>query len=238
MLKCAIWATATSEPANQGQGPDLSEWARAQGLEVVRVFAIAHSDWALPGYGNEESEYDAARAELVEDARHGRYQVILIWALDQLSRHDADDALQVVRQLAESGIDVRSHQEPWLRTDSPQMRELLAGILDWRDRKIASRRSEQIKAGLARRKAEGKPVGGRKPGARDRTPRSGDGYAAMWAEGGRRREAVEHEPAARESSRAPEPQAARGDYQAPEFFFAATAHQTGGDLFGTGLSRK
>ena len=36
-----------------------------------------------------------------------------------------------------------------------------------------------IKAGLARRKSEGKPVG-RQPGAKDKTPRRRPGYVARW----------------------------------------------------------
>jgi len=44
----------------------------------------------------------------------------------------------------------------------------------------SARRSERIKAGLARRRAEGKPVGGRKLSAKDRRPRKTEGYSAAW----------------------------------------------------------
>jgi DNA invertase Pin-like site-specific DNA recombinase len=43
----------------------------------------------------------------------------------------------------------------------------------------SKRRSERVKAALARRKAEGKPVG-RQPGAADKTPRKRSGYVARW----------------------------------------------------------
>jgi DNA invertase Pin-like site-specific DNA recombinase len=51
----------------------------------------------------------------------------------------------------------------------------------------SARRGERIKAGLARRSAEGKPVG-RQPGSADKRPRRRSGYVASW-EGGRRRAA-------------------------------------------------
>ncbi len=51
----------------------------------------------------------------------------------------------------------------------------------------SARRSERVRAGLARRKAEGKPVGRRAgfegPGAagsKDRKPRKRSGYYARW----------------------------------------------------------
>jgi len=43
----------------------------------------------------------------------------------------------------------------------------------------SDRRSERIKAGLARRHAEGKPVR-RQPGAADKKPRKRSGYVARW----------------------------------------------------------
>lgn len=191
VTKCTIWASADGAEENNQQVIVLRQWARECGLEVAAEFAVHDSESTQPGDGSEGSEYDAARAELVNEARLGRYQVVFIKALGQLSRRDAEDALRVLRQLAEYGVDVRSRQEPWLHIGTPETRELRAGMLAWWDSEIAVRRSAQIKAGLARRKAEGKAVGGRKPGARDRTPRSSDGYATAWADGGKRRKAVE-----------------------------------------------
>ena len=50
----------------------------------------------------------------------------------------------------------------------------------------SARRSERVKAGLARRAAEGKPIGG-KPGRKDKKPRRRSGYVkAREPEGARR----------------------------------------------------
>jgi putative DNA-invertase from lambdoid prophage Rac len=115
---------------------------------------------------------------------------VLIWALDRLSRRGIEDTLSVLRRLAEHEADVWSLQEDWLRTSDPAMRELLIGIFGWMAGQESKRRSERIKAGLARRKAEGKPVGGRVAGAKDKHKRGSDGYFAAWSEGGKRREAA------------------------------------------------
>lgn len=107
--------------------------------------------------------------------------MVLIWALDRLSRKGVEDTLTTLRQLYERGADVWSHTEDWLVTSTPAMRELLVSIFAWVAGQESQRRSERIKAGLARRKAEGKPVGGRKAGSSDRQPRSREGYVQRWA---------------------------------------------------------
>ena len=47
----------------------------------------------------------------------------------------------------------------------------------------SNRRSKRIKAGLARRKAEGKTVGGRRLEAKDRLKRRTEGYAQASIDG-------------------------------------------------------
>lgn len=43
----------------------------------------------------------------------------------------------------------------------------------------SKRKSERVKAALARRKREGLPIG-RQPGAKDSKPRKRSGYVARW----------------------------------------------------------
>jgi len=62
-------------------------------------------------------------------------------------------------------------------------RELLAG---WVAERESARRSERIKIGLDKRKAQGKPVG-RQPGSADKAKRKRSGYVAAWEDGGARR---------------------------------------------------
>ncbi len=51
----------------------------------------------------------------------------------------------------------------------------------WMAQQESARRSARIKAGLQRRKAEGKPVGGAvSKRGKDRKPRRRDGYLAAW----------------------------------------------------------
>jgi DNA invertase Pin-like site-specific DNA recombinase len=59
------------------------------------------------------------------------------------------------------------------------VQDILVAFAGWMAAQESKRRSERVKAALARRKAEGKPVG-RQPGAADKKPRKRSGYVARW----------------------------------------------------------
>jgi DNA invertase Pin-like site-specific DNA recombinase len=188
--KCAIWARVSTTDQHAGnQLAVLRQWAAKRDLQIAAEFATEDSAWAGSKAGNGKgAEFDKSRVALLDGARLGRYDVVLIWAIDRLSRRGPEDTLATLRRLAEYDTDVWSHQESWLRTSTPELRELLVGIFAWLARQESQRRSERIRAGLARRRAEGKPVG-RVRGAGDKKPRRRSGYVASWEQDGRRRAA-------------------------------------------------
>src|SRR5262249_4692020 len=79
-----------------------------------------------------------------------------------------------------------SVKESWLNA-APEVQDVLVAFAGWMAQQESRRRSERIKAGLDRWRAQGKPVG-RQPGAADKKPRKRSGYVAAW-ENGRRRTA-------------------------------------------------
>ncbi|MBU2536468.1 MAG: recombinase family protein [Chloroflexi bacterium] len=50
-------------------------------------------------------------ANLIADARQRRFQVVLVWALDRLSREGALAILSLVHKLSAYGVKVLSYQE-------------------------------------------------------------------------------------------------------------------------------
>lgn len=181
-MKAAIWArVSTTDQHTANQLHELRAWAARRGIEVTREFVTEDSAWQQNGNGAKGKEFDATRAELLDGARLGHYEVVLTWAIDRLSRRGIEDTLAALRRLSEAGCAVWSHQEAWAEDlRDPRMRELFLAIAAWMAEMESARRSERIKAGLARRRREGKPVGGRQPGAKDRKPRSTEGYSAAW----------------------------------------------------------
>jgi DNA invertase Pin-like site-specific DNA recombinase len=112
---------------------------------------------------------------VLDDAHAGKFSVLIVWALDRIVREGAEDALRVFRQ---RGCIVVSVKESWLN-GSPEVQDILIAFAGWMAGRESARRSERIRAGLARRQAEGKPVG-RQPGATDKEPRKRSGYVARW----------------------------------------------------------
>lgn len=190
-VRAAIWArVSTSDQHAAHQLAELRKWAERRGLEVAAELITEDSAWQN---GNGKgSEFDRARAELVNGARLGHYEIVLVWALDRLSRKGILDTLGVLQDLYDVGADVWSHQEPWLVTTEPRMRQLLVSFMAWMAEAESARRSERVKAAIAARRAAGLPVGGRPRGAKDTKPRKRQGYVQAWADTGARRAATQN----------------------------------------------
>ena len=209
--KCALWARVSSSDGsqtNENQLHELREWAARRGLEVAAEFITEDSAWAS-GSGRKGTEFDTRRAELLDGARLGHYQVVLCWGLDRLSRRGAEDMLAFVRRLTETGCALWSSKDPWCESlVDPMLRELLLSIFATIARFESERRSERIKAGMARRRREiaagavEGTIGGRKPGSRDRRRRSTEGYKDAWAPGGKLRVARDAQLAAKRAAEA------------------------------------
>jgi DNA invertase Pin-like site-specific DNA recombinase len=172
--RCAVWLRVSTDDQNSdNQIPDVEQLVAHRGLQEVARYVVSDSA-SQPG-----PEYKAALAALLADAHAGRFDVLVVWAADRLSREGIEALLRIVRQLRESGCALISVQEPWLN-GSDATTELLLAIAGWVAGQDSKRRSERIKAGLATRKAHGLPVG-RAPGAKDKQKRKTAGYRARYA---------------------------------------------------------
>lgn len=164
--KCGIWVRV-SDPLIQtyeNQLEPLNSWAMRLGLEPVKIYRVEGSAW--------KNEQAKALEEVYKDAHLREYSVLLVWALDRLARGDigsAESILGVVHRLGQSEVKVLSLQEPWTDTSSETLPLLLA-IASWVSNIESVRRSERVKAGMARAKSQGKTVG-RPAGARDKNQR-------------------------------------------------------------------
>jgi putative DNA-invertase from lambdoid prophage Rac len=174
MTRAAIWCRVSkSEQETANQHEELRAWAERKGLDVTReyVFEVSASSGA--------AKHKEMLAEALADARLGHFDVMLVWALDRVSREGVEATLSILRRFAGHGAAVWSLKEPWTETADPRMAELLASLYAWMAAEESRRRSERTKAGLERRKREGLPVG-RQPGATDTKPRKRSGYVARW----------------------------------------------------------
>ena len=78
--RCAIWArVSTDEQESGNQLAELRQWAARRGLEVA-------AEYVLDGASAWKAEHREQLGQALADARVGRYDVLLCWALDRLSR--------------------------------------------------------------------------------------------------------------------------------------------------------
>ncbi len=161
MKVCIYSRVSTGEQDTRNQSVVLTDWANQRGYEIIKVYEEEESAW--------RNGHQRELANLIVDARKRRFQAVLVWALDRLSREGALAILSLVQKLSACGVKVLSYQESW--TEAPgELAELLYALTGWVARMESKRRSERTKAGLARVKAQGKRLG-RPPGSKDRKKR-------------------------------------------------------------------
>jgi putative DNA-invertase from lambdoid prophage Rac len=183
---CAVlFRVSTGHQEADNQVPDVERFTAHHDYRVTRTFTLADSAWK-DGTGG--PEYQRTIAAILDAAHRGEFRVLVVWALDRIVRTGAEDTLRLIRRLRERGCILVSVKESWLNGSS-EVQDVLVAFAGWMAQQESARRSERIRAGLARRKAEGLPVG-RAVGAKDSKPRRRSGYVAAWESDGVRRKAA------------------------------------------------
>jgi DNA invertase Pin-like site-specific DNA recombinase len=107
--------------------------------------------------------------------------VLIVWALDRITREGAEGALRLIRQFRERGCTIVSIKESWLN-GSPEVQDILISFAGWMAQQESTSKSERVKAALAAKKEAGEKVGGRKPGSKDKSGSArSEANRAAWA---------------------------------------------------------
>lgn len=132
----------------ENQRADVERVARARGLELVGEYVETVS-----GTATTRPAFD----RMLNDARAGRFNVLVVWALDRVGRSMFRNIAAVV-ELDRLGVRVVSAREPWLDTAGP-IRDLMLAIFSWLAEQETRRLGERTRAGLERARARGKRLG-------------------------------------------------------------------------------
>ena len=161
-MKDVIYARVSSpDQQTTNQTEVLRAWIEQRGYTLVQIYQENESAW--------RNGHQRELAKLLDDARKRKFDTVLVWALDRLSREGPLAILTLVNRLKLCGVRVISYQESW--TEAPgEIADLLYALTGWVARMESQRRSERTKAGLARVKAQGKRLG-RPPGSKDKRKR-------------------------------------------------------------------
>jgi DNA invertase Pin-like site-specific DNA recombinase len=153
-MKIALHARVST--SSKGQDPEN------QLLELRRYSETKADRTPIIEYVEQETATGKKRRpifeKMLQDAEHGRFEVLVIWALDRLSREGPLKTMLLLDRLHRTGVKVKSLKEPWLNPESPTY-DLLLPIFAWIAKQEALRISERVRAGLIRARENGKTLG-------------------------------------------------------------------------------
>ena len=133
----------------QNQLSQLREFAANQGWTVVGEFIDQES-----GSTPDRSQFQA----VFQAASRRKFDVLLFWSLDRLSREGVLETLQHLNRLTSYGVRWRSFTEQYLDSCGG-FRDAVLAILAVIAKQERVRLSERTKAGLAIARSKGRPLG-------------------------------------------------------------------------------
>lgn len=130
-------------------------------LVQLREFA-AKQDWVVVReYVDYESGAKADRAEfqrMFEDGSRRKFDLVLFWALDRLSREGVLETLQHLNRLTSYGVGFRSYTEQFFDSCGV-FKDAIIAIMATLAKQERVKRSERTRAGLERVRAAGRRLG-------------------------------------------------------------------------------
>ena len=149
-MKTALYLrVSTDKQETENQAVQLREFAIKQGWQVVREYTDYES-----GSKGDRAQFQ----QMFNDASRRRFDLVLFWALDRLSREGVYQTLQHLNRLESYGVGFRSFTEPYFDSCGV-FKDAVIAIMATLAKQERIKRSERTKAGLARVKAAGKRLG-------------------------------------------------------------------------------
>lgn len=105
-----------------------------------------------------ERDREALRHVFADAAKH-RWDLLLFWSLDRLSREGAFATMTYLNRLSELGIGYRSYTEEYINTTGI-FSDVIVALLSTLGKQEAVRMSMRVRAGLERARSQGR-MGGR-----------------------------------------------------------------------------
>jgi len=155
-MRAAVYArvsTADSRQDTENQLAVLRRFASTQGWEIVTEY-VDHDS----GGRGDRAEF----RRMFTDSAQRRFDLVLVWALDRLTREGVAETFEYIKRLTSHGVQFVSFTEEHFRTTGPAG-ELMIAVAAWIAKQERTRISERVRAGLSRVKERGtrsgNPVG-------------------------------------------------------------------------------
>jgi DNA invertase Pin-like site-specific DNA recombinase len=142
---------STADQQLEGQMTQLRQYADQQGWHVVEVISDVES-------GGKGPDCRSGLNRVFELAHRRKFDLLLFWALDRLSREGTRKTISYLTRLEECGVHWHSHTEPYV-SSCGLFADAVVAILASLANQEKVRISERTKAGLQNARANGKRLG-------------------------------------------------------------------------------
>lgn len=150
-MRVALYLRVSTEKQDcENQARQLRAFAKKQNWNVV-------SEYTDAGESGAKSNRAALR-RMFQDASRRKFDLLLFWALDRLSREGVLPTLRYLETLTKYGCEWRSYTEQFFDSCGP-FRDAVISIMATLAKQERLRRSERTKAGLERARAAGTILG-------------------------------------------------------------------------------
>lgn len=151
--RAALWLRVSTD--DRGQDPalqraDLEGVCRQRGWEVVKVYEVEES-----AFGKRPREQFQA---MLEDARKGRFDVLVVWSMDRFSREGEWSVSRIMGALQDWRVQFYSYNEPFLDTSGP-FAGFLIPLFAWLARQESLRKGRAVKLGMEKARRLGRRIG-------------------------------------------------------------------------------
>jgi len=149
-MKIALYLrVSTDKQETENQAVQLREFAGKQGWQIVREYTDCES-----GSKGDRAQFQ----QMFTDASRRKFDLVLFWALDRLSREGVYQTLQHLNRLESYGVGFRSFTEPYFDSCGV-FKDAVIAIMATLAKQERIKRSERTRAGLVRVRATGKRLG-------------------------------------------------------------------------------
>ncbi len=143
-MKVALYARVSTEDQTvENQIPALEAYAKSREWDIAEVYSENESAW--------RAGHQVELARLLNDLESGRrrYDYLLVWSLDRLTREGIGSLLMLYNHFNKFGCRLISLKESW--TEFPnEMTPIFLAMIGFFAKWESDRRSERTKAGLER----------------------------------------------------------------------------------------
>ena len=96
MRVALVLRVSSGEQHTENQRPDLESLAERRGGKITAVYEFEASAW--------KGAHQKILSQIYQDARLGKFDAVLVWALDRLSREGVAATLEIVDTLGMYGV--------------------------------------------------------------------------------------------------------------------------------------